>query len=453
MDRENADFNELIGDEYAIDEEEFREEIELGEEELKAMKFTRYNQLWRLWKEYIDYRLIGNEELKRVLFHVVIGVILTHKDYSYYEAPYKRSTRMHTFIIQDSGNGKSVAMKAVCDLIDYLKIPYRWTIKDNEASVIGSVFIDERSKKAIQREGILSTALLLTYDEGSVLLKKSGFMDVLTDAFQGAMDEPGRVAKGMKLGNIDYYTRCTLLAGSYMFDEFETALFEKGFLQRMFVFNANYTEVEKKNTRHGVFLLKGRTDVKRMKEVMELIKRLISEIPKPEDNVVLFDKDDIEQFFYVLEEFRDENIASSYTMKKQKVLDTFANRMSVLIDKIAAQRAIVDGRRIVNLEDMQEGLKLVNYHVKSLHQIFSLLPDVIKRDFEGNRENEIKRMIQENGNVMSKKELLMKLQIKFSTGEWAFGSGKTLNYLNDLIKKGVIKENQGRKKDITLYIA
>lgn len=452
MKKEDADINDLITDEYAINEEEFREEIELGEEELKAMRFTRFDQLWRLWKEYIDYRLVGNEELKRVLFHVFLGVVLTYKDYTYFELPYKRSTRFHTFIIQNSGMGKSVGMRAVCDLVEFLGIPFRWTIKDNEASVVGSVFIDEKSKRAIQREGILSSAFMLTFDEGSVLLKKSGFMDVLTDAFQGAMDEPGRVSKGMKLGNIEYKTKCTLLAGSYMFDEFETTMFEKGFLQRMFVYNGSYTEIEKKTVRHGVFLLKGRTDVKRMNEIKVLIQRLIKEIPEPEDKVVLFDPEDIEKFFFLLENFREKYIANQYTKKKQEVLETFGNRMSILTDKVAAQRALIDGRRIVNLDDMMEGLKLLEYHIKSLHQIFNTLPDIVKRDYEGNRENQIKIIIQENGNSIKKEELFMLLKAKFGTNEWSFGSVKTQKYLNELIIKGIIKESKGNKKDSIIYI-
>jgi len=389
--------------------------------------------LWRLWKAYVDFSVIGNNELKRAMFHVFLGTVLTEKKYSYIEGAKRKSLRIHTFIIQDSGTGKSQIMKALHEIIAYLGIQSRITVKDNEASLTGTVYKDIVDNKIHVRKGMLYELKLLCWDEGSVLLKHSGFMDVLTDYFQNVMDEPGKISKGMKLGKVEYFCNCTLIAGSYMFDAFRETLLTKGFLQRMYISFKEFNEKEKRDIRIGVNLLKSKKNFAQYDELKAAIAKIVKKIPKLKGEAITFNNNDLMKFQYELESIYQNYIVGAFIGEKQKILETFYSRLHLLIDKIAAQHAIIEGRKEVVYEDLVYGRKECEMHIQSLLKIFDYLSSGKIITTGDERQLVIINTLKQNQGQMIKSALLDTLKERKNIGRWDLGFNRTLSLINDMI--------------------
>lgn len=409
-----------------------------------------HDDLWQLWKDYVDYYLVGNSHLKKVMFHVFLGTWLTYKGYSYMESSEKRSMRVNFFAIQDSGTGKSQAMKAYYKLLQYLGLTEeqaRWTIKDNEASLTGTVFKDEKGKNIVHK-GSLSRLVSLVWDEGSVLLKSSAYMDILTDVFQGVMDEPGRVSKGMRFGTIKYPSNCTIVAGSYMFDAFKKTLLTKGFLQRMYISYKKFSEKEKRDIRIGVNLLKLGQDAHKIEKLRRALKRTLNKINDPPNRTICFDINGVKLFDLEIERIYRKYIEYQFSGEKQGTLETFFNRLHILIDKIAAQRAIVNGKKIVTYDDMMYALGECEWHLRSLLDIFDYFFAGRTVTSVEKREQVIEAIIRgQNGNI-SQAEILKKLRELKKKNQWDLGYNRSLQLLTEMEEghKILIKRTDKNKK-------
>ena len=420
-------------------------------------RYELTDKLWILWKEYMDYYVVKNPENKRILFHTFLGILLTQRGYNYIESAKKKSTRLHVFMIQPSGTGKTQCMGALHDLLRFLDVPSRMTIKDNEASLTGTVYLEEEAKTKkrgiggviTNKKGMLSFLNALLWDEGSSLLRKSNFMQDITDVFQGVMDEPGKVVKGMRLGQITYRTNTTLVAGSYMFPEFGQTLMTKGFLQRMFISKTDLSKKERRDIRIGVNLLKLGQDFSKVDMIKRAIKTLVDKIPEPKDKIICFKKEDVMKFNMVLEDIYTDKIEYQFVGDKQDVLETFFNRLHLLIDKIASQRAIINGKKEVEYDDMMYAKELCEIHITSLLSIF----DNVERGRVNNTQDKRKLIILDlirnatNGMVY-KKDLLNNLLDLKRRGGWDFGFKRSVVIIDELIKDNLIhmeKSNSGDK--------
>jgi len=400
---------------------------------------TLLDSLWTLWKEYVDYYVVGNSELKKIMFHVFLGVVLTTKGYGYAESGKKKSVRFHTFMIQDSGTGKSQMMKAYHDLVkDYAGIEInkssraRMTVKDNEASLTGSVYRDQRTSKIVKRKGMLHYLYTLCWDEGSILLKPSAFMDIMTDVFQVVMDEPGRVSKGMKLGNIEYPTDVTLVAGSYMFDAFRETLITKGFLQRMFLFHKEFTPKEKRDIRIGVNLMKLHTDPEKIEKIKRAIAVQIDRIPTLVDHIIKFNREDVLVFNEELENMYGKFFDRQFGGEKQRVLETFYSRIHILVDKVATIKAIIEGKSEVDIEDLKYARMTCQMHIDSLLALFEFLKAGKVLTVPEERQNVILSLVRQNDGKLMQKELMTRLKEMKDAGNWDLGMNKTLKLIENM---------------------
>jgi hypothetical protein len=409
-------------------------------------KMLLMDKLWKVWKDYIDYYVVENRELKTILFHTVLGAILRYKGYSYIESAKQKSMRQHIFMVQDSGTGKTQLMTALTDLISYLGIPCRRTIKDNEAALTGTVYRDVGSGKTIKRKGALADLYSLCWDEGSVLLKSSAYMDIVTDVMQGVMDEPGIVSKGMRLGTVEYPSPATIIAGSYMFDAFETTLVTKGFLQRMFIFFKIFSEREKRNIRIGVNLLKNAQNVEKIERIKEEFRKLVDKIPILVDKNIVFNMDDVKRFDNVLEDVYKKYIEYQFVGEKQKVLETFFNRLHTIIDKVAAQRAIINGKTEVEFEDMEFGLEISKYHLTSLLELFDYLYSGKILTYKDEREQIIAAKVKANGGEILQVELINQLLELKKVGKWDLGFNRTLQLIRNMISEHKVAQTTSDKK-------
>ena len=400
-------------------------------------------ELWKLWKNYMDFYVVENKHLKRILFHTFLGVILNNKGINYIESARHKTIRISTFIIQDSGTGKSESMKALKEIVKYLGIATRFTQKDNEASASGSVFMEKGSNKVVIKKGHLADKMLYCWDEGSTLLETSAYMDRMTDVFQGVMDEPGWVSKGMRLGTVEYPSPSTIVAGSYMFGKFRDTLVKKGFLQRMYISYKEFDENEKRNMRIGVNLLKRNVNFKRINELKSALRKTLQRIEPPKDNHILFDPLDLVKFDKILEDVYQDRIEKQFLGEKQTVLETFYNRLHTLIDKIAAQRAIVNGKKVVKYEDMMYGLQECGWHLKSLLNLFDYLYSGATMTQKESRETiVINNILQRGKRKLTQKEILNKTRELKIRGEWDLGYKRTIYLLERMVlERKIYSEN------------
>jgi len=412
---------------------------------------TLLDDLWRLWKAYVDFSVVGNHELKEILFHVFLGIILTDRGYHYVEGAKKKTTRIHIFMIQDSGTGKSQLMKALHEIVDFLGIKSRITVKDNEASMTGTVYRNPMNNTVHVKKGMLSELILLCWDEGSILLKHSAFMDIITDVFQVVMDEPGRVSKGMKLGKIEYPCKTTVVAGSYMFDAFRETLISKGFLQRMYLHYKDFTEKEKRDIDIGVNLMKAKTDLAKYDRLKLALKTVVDRIPDSGDKTISFNIADMNRFNRVLVDIRDEHVTGAFVGEKQKVLETFYSRLHLLIDKIATQKAMVEGKAEVTMEDMMYGRKQIENHLQSLLRIFDFLAGGKITTTEDERQNLVIGILKRNKGKMVQSSLLDELKKLKNIGKWDLGFNRSHNLINKMIENRKLHvEKTGRNTKIII---
>ena len=404
---------------------------------------SRLYQMWVLWKEYIDFHVVANDHIKKIMFFNLIGVILTHKQYGYSKADFKVMTRIHYFIFQRARSGKGEAMKAKHKLLVFLGIPTRYTQSDNPAAAVGTCQ-KNKTGKVDSRVGHLKTLYDYNWDEGSIIIKEgsnnSGDKVTLTDVLQGVMDEPGFVSKGMAWGDIQYETNSSICAGSYIFKEFAKTIMEKGFFQRMIISYKIFSEQEKQFMRRYVPLLKNRYNPRRIKRIMFKFKELVGEIPKLKDNMILFNKTDTINFVDRYDMVYDNIIKNQFTgsgSRTQEVLESFSDMSHLLVDKIAAQSAIIDGKKEVTYEDMLIALPVVKMHLSSIIELFNSV-EMSSETPTMKREAVILNMIKRYPTIATHKMILSKLEVERRIGGWDVGRERVTDMLKSLIERKVL---------------
>jgi len=274
-------------------------------------------------------------------------------------------------------------------------------------------------------------------------------MDNITDVFQGVMDEPGMVSKGMAWGEIEYKTKTSICAGSYIFDELQKSLISKGFFQRMMLTYVVFSEDDKAEMRRLVPLLKIRYNKGRIEKIMKSFKELCSEIPQPkhtiissdEDGnkvsqaVVNFNKDDVMKFNPRYDMIYEHIIKGQFMGRTQEVLESFGDMIQTLVDKISSQHAIINGKKEVDYEDMLITLPYIKIHLSS---VLSLFDSVDNKFMSVNlrREIFIMNMIRKYPSVANQKFIIDKLKIERKMGKWDIGYNKTQALLKSMVKEG-----------------
>lgn len=453
--------------EFAREELVYEKEIEniiqheynkADEEEVHRIMKQRTNMdvLWRVYKEYMDMFVISNDEMKKIMFHMMLGAFFTHHGFGYMESGEKKSVRLHTFIIQDSGTGKSHTVKVVIKQLKKMGLYCRTTILDNEAALTGSVYMGQDNEVQIQK-GLLHKLDVWTCDEGSLLLKDLPYTKTITDNLQHVMDEPGKVSKGMKLGTVDYPSGTTIVAMSYMFEEFKETIMHKGFLQRMFVLYKKFSKEEEKRIRIGKNLLKLNKDTGKIKKFEEKIVEIMFKInssmrEKIPDGGLYFNAKDTIKFNVYLENLYEQYIDMQFAGEKQTVLKTFFNRVHIIIDKIATQRAIVNGHKEVRYDDMIYAANMAKVHLMSVHKIFENIN--IKKTLTPMDYNTItvRKIIKDNKNTMVLDDLMKKLYDLHSIGRWDSTYKRTAKFIDEMVKSGVITKNVTKDGKVVIML-
>jgi len=402
-----------------------------------------------LWRRYIDYYVVGNKELKEMVFNNIIGILLTVRNNGYIESARKMSTRYHVFSFQKSGTGKGETMKAANKLLQALAIPSRYTMKDNEACASGTVYMDrvqtgKKVENKVQiRKGVLSHLFAYYWDEGGLLVEPGSYMSELQEDFMGVMDEPGWISKGMRLGTVGYPSNASIMAGTYKVPELKKGLLEKGLLQRMGISYKTFSAQELKNIRIGIGMLKMNTSAQRVEDLIEALKKFCNNLPT--NKWITFEREAIEQYNIIMEQIYREYIEGNYTGLKQDILETFFNRFHLLIDKVAAQRALVNNRLTVGYEDIIYSIDRNRWHLDSVLRIFDIMGREVKISVDQQRRRSIINIISGAGGKIDKRELKEKLHELYEEGQWELGINRTLTLIENMVKDKTIHEVSGDK--------
>ena len=399
---------------------------------------SRLYQLWMLWKLYIDFFVIGNNHIKKIMFFNLIGIILTHKGLGYATSDKQVMTRIHTFYFQRARSGKGEAMKAKHTLCEYLKILSRHTNSDNTASAVGTCQKDKNTKNVSSREGHLKTVFDYSWDEGSILISKSsGSADVsMTDILQGVMDEPGMVSKGMAWGDIEYATNSSICAGSYILPRFAQSFMNNGFFQRMVISYVIIGEDEKRTLRNYVPLLKTRFDPVEIERIKLAFKRVVDSIPK-RTSAIKFKKEDVVRFTNYYDLIYENLIKNQYVGRTQEVLESFSDMCYLIVDKIAAQKAIIEGKDEVTYEDMLLALPIIKIHMASVLDMFNSVerPELSPTE---RREERIINVIKQYPRTSTQQFIIDRLESERRMGKWDLGRDKTSQVIHLMISKKIL---------------
>lgn len=413
--------------------------------------------LFVLYKMYVRYYVIRNDKLIKTMFHSFVGAILTYKGYKYLETGDKLcTTRCHLFAIQDSGTGKSLLMNTNNDLLTYIGIKTKKTVGFNEAAMVGSVFEYQGGIK--KKKGLFGKLLTLFVDEGSELFSDSNHMKGLRAQLQNMMDEPGRISKDMKLGTVEYLTRCTLITGSYLFNEFRTTMVDTGLLQRMIITYQDFTQEEKISMWTEIELLKLRQNSQRLVNIREKILEFVNNIPPyeivdPKANPeiihikskrsevylktnILFSSKYVRASIEKKKVMYNDIVKNQYFGQKQKIFETYFNRAHLITDKISVQHAILNGSKdfrnkiVVKKEDLEYALETTKYHLMSVRQLFDIFEDTKK--FNSTNNLEILKIVSKTPGI-SQTNILKELKKSAAKGKWSIGKSKSIKIINEMV--------------------
>lgn len=398
----------------------------------------------KLWDEYFHLTVFGNEHIKRPMLHFWLGIYLTKKYKLLFSGTYK-TFRIHPFLLQGSGTGKSVGMKTTHFLLKHLGMKSHYSLTNNESSLMGNIYSDKTGKKHYQY-GILKTEDAIFWDEGSVLLKNLPFSGICTDIIQMATDDPGYVSRGMRLGTLQYETQTGICAGSYLEENVEKTVFRKGMFQRMWVVFHRTTRAEKldyiKNKPRII-----QTDYSTRKKMMFEIQKKLESIQIPKDMVITINIDDYEKFNETFFQYLSERLEEmSFKDKKQEILESFVTRCDMILN-IAGQRAVLKGRREVKLEDLNYGFECYRSHLQHVVDLL-MFGERIKKSEEERRRNEVIRVLKTTPGLskLALRDVLM------SHEDWDLGKNITSKLISEMIKEKLLKTVKSGRNSCLVFI-
>ena len=337
--------------------------------------------LQQLFQKYMEFYVVENQHLIDVLFLSFCGIVLQYK--FLYSSQYIKP-RVCSFNIQDSGSGKSQAMSGffwlLREILPATKV-FKCT-KTSDAGLIGSP--DHNKEREDKQSRLLFNKEALIWDEGSTLLKVSPYSENLQDIIQMATDEPGWIAKALKDGEIQGRTETTIVAGSYFEENIKYQLLRRGFFQRMFLTYKEFTKKEKLLVQSKLENLERVSYIDKVNLQREIKKCLATEYkfyyPKEIDRYaeIKIPLETSNELSALLKTIFEEKILEQYLFddKRQKVLETTWNRARLLILKISIQRAALNKRENVAVEDVEYAIDLVmKYHIHGMKSLLDALSD------------------------------------------------------------------------------
>jgi hypothetical protein len=339
----------------------------------------RSKELFDIWRDYFKLSVWKNEHLMKRMFLYVAGTYISSKGIKLLYSARYNTPRIHPLFIQDSGSGKSEAMRAGHFMLNYLKINGEYLTKTTDAALMGTIVADRKGNPSTYY-GILKDHDYLIWDEGSVLLKSSPYSDNLQDIIQMATDEPGRITKALRLGVIKFPTRTSICAGTFLDSSVTSTILGKGIFQRMLL---SYHEVKPEDriefNKNKHTLIVGSHYFEKEK-LLKSFKDKINEL----NSVSLFfhysngtyyidyDNASVEKIYEKVTQLTKEGQKAFLENDfRHKILDSFFGRSNQIL-QIAGIIAALNGKKTVGFEELEIGFQEWREHVASANEILML---------------------------------------------------------------------------------
>jgi len=426
--------------------------------------YVEESHLKQLFRDYIRTSVVMNDHIIDVLFHSFCGILFPIR--IVYGGEYIRC-RVCYFMIQESGSGKGQSMKALKYLLWKLLPRYKVFMLNTttDAALIGSPDINEKAEKKQSR--LLTKKDVLLWDEGSLLLKSTPNAENLQDIVQSATDEPGKIGKALKDGEIEGSTHTTIIAGSYFEDNIKYQVLRKGFFQRMFLTYKEFTDAERLEIQKLLGNLECSTSYIERKKLETAILKELHEVYHYQYGTpwgaykLINHPEDVKKYFSdECVKFYKKDIMYQYLDRRQRTLETFWNRARMMALKIAAQNAYLHHRDYTTTEDMEYSFNLLKkYHITGIKELLNNLSDKKEEYVKIDKQSEKELVLQYIGTLNQEKgkEILTKDLIEFvqkikdkreaGNGKLYLGRNKVLEIVNELIEEGRIEATlQGNAK-------
>jgi len=165
--------------------------------------------------------------------------------------------RVHTFWIQSSRTGKSIAWEFVGDVLRDINVPTDLYTTGTDAGLIGGyeeTTDGEGNKENILKEGFLNGRKALNFDEGSIILNPNKHSQETVLYLQSACNPVGSnnnvLVKHTKAGRIETESLVSLWITTYPPAGVKEYVLTKGIFQRVLLYWSNWTMERRMNVSH-----------------------------------------------------------------------------------------------------------------------------------------------------------------------------------------------------------
>lgn len=400
---------------------------------------TMFEEMKKLFTEIIGETIINNEHLATPLFHTFLGSILTTP---YLSGAKNKSLRIHLVIIQSSGSGKSEAMKALRDLADFVGIKVIFGVRYTEAGLTGTWEKVKGVGNKIKL-GILHDYRIIIWDEGSVIFEDLGPSFKIRDVLNTACDDPGQVCKTLRLGPIEYKTNTVIIIGTIPIQNINESLFVEGFMYRFYISYKIFNETELKEIDNKLLDLKSKSR-KRLNMLFEDFKRMVEEVKKNEEmyneSAIKFDMSYREQMQEEKDRLWHQFFESKFTDRKKELIRSAYSRLGTLIDKLAAQHAVVEAKTHVDIDSYRYACLTVEFHCKSVLTLLNQIP--FRMSIIEKKKLTIKEIVSRKPGI-NQKGILEQLTKMAVRGMWDMGVNNSRELLKEMVEDKEIRCERG----------
>jgi hypothetical protein len=422
--------------------------------------------LFDSWKKLYHLSVWKNEHLLDNTFLFIAGTLLTKKNVKLLYSARYNTMRVHPIIIQDSGSGKSEAMKAAFELLKSMGASGTYTTTNTDASLLGT-FVREKGK-VLEIHGSLDRDDFNIWDEGTVIMKPGPYSERLQDILQCTMDEPSHIGKDLRFGRIEFNTKTAVCTGSYMDDSFSNVIMRRGLFQRAilsfkeFDLNnviefqknkhilslANYRDkTDLKNDFHNFFcgISFGNLNYSKHYDPQEKKNVDLWYVRLEEESAIHCD----ELVSGLAEDSRNNFHESDF---RHRILNSFMSR-SNQIYHIAGIISALNEEKNITKETIRIGFEIWKRHIKAANNILiKSVTNSYAKDLEEKRLTIIRLIVQKHEREGGIKKTILR-EVLSETAGFDLGSNNALKKINELIVMGVLVEKcvgPGNTKMITL---
>ena len=434
--------------------------------------FMRYMKLF-------DKVSVNNPLYGHLTLHLILGQIFKH--IYIYVGQNLRDLRIHPFVIQDSGSGKSVAESLVIKIANSLGIPiYNATGEVSEPKLIGSwEWVDKvkkvkaggKVKPIVVREKVLVPGVLkmfekggiILYDEAGVFLRsaKKEYNLLLLNYIQAVMNPIGspmnRISRDLKGGQIIVQPQCSLWFLTYPIKGEIIEVLRTGFFQRTLPLIRRLSEDDWKMIEDGVINLMLTAQNKE-----EEFKKFLKENERELNYIISYLREVKEWAKNVKRVYFGDGVKEALNLYRQmlykelenlegevkEIFNTFRVRSLIDVMVIAAHKALLDKRIIVRKEDVEYAAKLIFNSITSLIKSLEFMKEMAEDDvymvrwrkLKSDWVNIIRRLKPDKQGWFERKKFVEEVSKYFK-----ISIPSAYRYVQEWVARGLLEEDANKK--------